>query len=506
MGPDTRLEAHRVIMLARVWCALILLVLGSPTFGHAAVTHAFLVQNSGWMEPFYADPASPFKPLVKAVIETIPDVQSQVIVASFNQSVGTQRSPIVLYRGDDRRSAANAVDAIIPARKQGSSAYADTDFREALTAIVTEHLQGEPAVIWIFTNNKNSPGNDADTAARNREFYELLHVEPAVTRTLAFPLAMPVKGKQYAAKGLMVYALAYGKAAGAALEHLVAAGGATQVFTDAPARLKPLDRDAVAFVPHAVPEGSGVRASLAADGRSLMLWVDAGMHPKEVAVQGAFRNEFFPYAIRSGVLSASLKSGDWSGELDIAPARLDRALDPGDSLGVVVRLPIPSAQIPTLWSLEALGKMGMDYHIDAALEIAMAEQTLAISSAFVERMRTVFPGDPMPEQFKPAAEVRASTATIPVRIVISYPIYPLLALVGVAALVLGLIAAGLFLAAKERRYEVILNGQSRKVVVKAFRQVELRSPEGAHIATLKRGLGKPGVAWLAQGASVQVKA
>ena len=42
-----------------------------------------------------------------------------------------------------------------------------------------------PGIIWIFTNNKNSPGNSPETAKRNREFYQLLHEEPSIVRASA---------------------------------------------------------------------------------------------------------------------------------------------------------------------------------------------------------------------------------------------------------------------------------------------------------------------------------
>ena len=48
------------------WLALLLALAGAPAW---AVSHVFLVQDSGWMEPFYADPRSAFKPLVEAVVD-----------------------------------------------------------------------------------------------------------------------------------------------------------------------------------------------------------------------------------------------------------------------------------------------------------------------------------------------------------------------------------------------------------------------------------------------------
>ena len=97
-------------------------------------------------------------------------------------------------------------------------------------------------MLWIFTNNKNSPNNDAQTRERNRDFYNLLHKEPSISKTLAFPLHMPVKGQLFEAQGLMVYALAYGEPAAKALDAIMAQGRLSKVLTKPPARLKPVDQ------------------------------------------------------------------------------------------------------------------------------------------------------------------------------------------------------------------------------------------------------------------------
>src|SRR5699024_2477274 len=97
--------------------------------------------------------------------------------------------------------------------KKSDHAYADTDFKEAVIATITGPFEKKSGIIWIFTNNKNSPNNDEATTERNKEFYELIHLDPAINKVVAFPLKMPVHGQHFNASGLMVYALAYGSAA-----------------------------------------------------------------------------------------------------------------------------------------------------------------------------------------------------------------------------------------------------------------------------------------------------
>lgn len=472
----------------------------------AKTAQVFLIQNSGWMEPFYVDPRSEFKPLAKALITTVARPGDDVIVASFNQSVGTQRSPRLMYRGVDAAAAALAVDSIQPARKPGSNAYADTDFKEAISVITAEHLKASPAVIWILTNNRNSPGNDQDTAARNREFYALLHLEPAVVRTLAYPLGMPVQGRLYSARGLMVYALAYGEEAENALKLLLTQGRIAKLFTEPPARLKPLDRESVVFVPLGTAGDPKVRASLGQDGRTLVIAVDASASPAMVEIQGAFRNEFYPYEIRGASLSARMMAGGWSGDLAVSPAKLNQPLAPGADAKVIVQLPLPAAQMPSVWSPSALSRMGTEYVINATLRVSLVDQQLQVADSFERRIGEIFPGDPLPAVFKPSDDARASEAVMPVQIRVAYPLYPLVVVAAASLTLVGLALLGGTLFARDRHYEVLINGQPRKVVVKAMRSVEIKSNEGQHIATLKRGLGAPSVSWMAGGVEVRVKA
>src|SRR5439155_652596 len=135
-----------------------------PVAAFAAVPQVFLVQNSGWMDPFYSDPRSQFKLLVEAVITAVADSNETVTVSAFNQAV-------------------------------------------------------------------------------------------------------PVEGKAYRANGLMVYALAYGQAAEDRLVELVS-GPVRKVLTEKPARLKPLDQDAVALIPGEVRNAPSTRVTLAKDGRT----------------------------------------------------------------------------------------------------------------------------------------------------------------------------------------------------------------------------------------------
>ncbi len=199
--------------LRRVFIGAALMLATAPV---QAVSHVFLVQNSGWMEPFYTDSASQLKPLVTELVMAVAQPGDAMVLASFNQSLPNAPSPKALLgltfdAASARPKLTSALAALTLARKPGSSALADTDLNEALGTAITTALGGKPGLVWLFTNNRNSPNNDLETAHRNREFYELIHRGSAITRALAFPLQMKVHGEHYRANGLMIYVFAVGE-------------------------------------------------------------------------------------------------------------------------------------------------------------------------------------------------------------------------------------------------------------------------------------------------------
>ncbi|SBV36773.1 conserved exported hypothetical protein [uncultured Stenotrophomonas sp.] len=482
-------------------CALLALLLAHLPAGMAAgMQHAFLVQNSGWMEPFYSDANSQLKPLVGAVATTVARPGDTLTVAAFNQQSQGNASPQVIYEGADPTQATIALRPLQVARK-GSGALADTDFREAIAATIAGPFHARPGILWIFTNNRNSPGNDPDTVKRNREFYDLVHVDPSITRSLAFPLKMPVKGAHYQATGLMVYALAYGEPAATHLQALVEDGTLGRVFTAAPARLKPLDRDAVRIVPRGVSNSGNVKASLAADGKTLVFDIGASDEVTRINLKAALENLFFPYQIASARVAGTLHAGGTSLPVPVSLQTLDE-LAPGQAAEVVLDLPVPQGQVPSPWSWAALSAMGKQVTVPATVEIALDQQQLRISDDFRRNLATLFPGDPLSDVFVPPATIQASTARIPIALRVQYPLLPVLLVVGGALLLVVALAMLAMLAGRTARHDIMVDGYKRTVAMKAFATLEVRDLHGNYAGRIKRSLGRPRVIDVAEGHSV----
>ena len=484
-------------------CAGAAVALGSA-MGVALPAHAsgmqqaFLVQNSGWMEPFYTDPASQLKALVAAVAAATTTPEDKVFTLAFSQSNSTNPSPALLGQGQGAADLARHLGPLAVARKGSGAALADTDFQEAVTKTITGPFKAAPGILWIFTNNKNSPNNDAQTAERNRDFYRLLHLEPSITKTLVFPLKMPVQGKLYAAKGLMVYALAYGQPAAAALDRIMAEGRLTRVLTHVPARLKPVDQDAVRILPETVKNSVNISASLGPDRRTLVLDMDAAQLVPTVALRASLENLFYPYVIRSASVDAVLLASGQRTAVQVNPAAV-QGLQPGARQPVDVSFSLPMAQVPSPWSAQALAAMGKQVLLPMTVEIALSGQRLGLSEGFAEELRELFPGDPISEVFTPPESARASTARVPLLVRIQYPLLPVLLLVGTLLALVGGVAALGLMSGRSKRYELMVDGVKRNVVLKPFASLAIKDGEGRPVGEVKRGLGKPQVLGVAEG-------
>ena len=469
-----------------------------------AVQHAFLVQNSGWMEPFYTDSASQFKPLASAVIRLVAAPDDQVFISAFNQTAGDNKSPVVLAQGTGAGDPDRVLRGLGIAVKNKSGALADTDFQEAVSQVIKGQFQAKPGIVWIFTNNKNSPNNDAQTALRNKDFYRLLHLEPSITRTVAFPLRMPVKGKLFSANGMMVYALAYGEPAAQDLARLIESGRLTKIFTNPPARLKPVDQDSVRLVPKEVTNTGNIAVSVAKDGRTLLLDVKASDVLPKVEIKTGFQNLFYPYVISEAKASAALV-GAWGREpISIQPQQIE-TVQPGDSREITVSLPMPLAQVPSAWSGAAISAMGKQVIIPAVLEISLTDQHLVLSDRFKQSLSELFPGDPLSEVFLPPESIRASSASVPLLIRIQYPLLPVVLALLLALVVLGGLVAFAALAGRTARYDVVIDGAKRAVAIKAFKTADVRDANGVVVGKLSRGLGKPKVSQVVDGHTIVLK-
>jgi hypothetical protein len=481
-----------------------LLGFNTPAF---AIPHVVLVQNSGWMEPFYTDPKSAFKPLVTELVANVVQPGDALVLAAFNQSLPGAPSPRALLSEQVDVNTVHAhVEAALgdlqTARKPGGQALADTDLGEAVNAALNQVLAGKPGLVWLVTNNRNSPNNDQATAARNREFYALIHRGAAIDKALAFPLRMPVAGAHYSANGLMVYVFAAGKEGGRALDALLASGRVQRVITEPPARLKPLDRDTVRLVPRRVEGAPGVSLAMDASGR-----LHADVEPDAVApgtrIQWQLQNTIYPYTIADATISARSMLAGENRTIELARHEV-KQLAPGKAEPLASSMQLPVAKLPGKWSMAALKSAGSAYVLPGQIELHLAGQKLVLSQAFRERMAALFPGDPLPEIFTPPAEIQASTAVLPLEVRVHYGSGPLLAAIGGALALLAAGAGAAWAYGRPRRVQLTVEDELRTVHTRAGATQPIYDRAGQQVASLKTTLFGHQLIDLREGAQVRL--
>ena len=72
----------------RCTCLLLCLWWVGAAWSQTPMRQVLLVQNSGWMLPFYEDPENRFRTAVTDFAGRVTPFASEVLIASFNQSVG----------------------------------------------------------------------------------------------------------------------------------------------------------------------------------------------------------------------------------------------------------------------------------------------------------------------------------------------------------------------------------------------------------------------------------
>lgn len=490
--------------LRRLAAGAVLLLAGAPAW---AASHVFLVQNSGWMEPFYTDPASPFKPLVAEIVMAATRPGEPMVLAAFNQGLPGAPSPKALLSlkvdpVPTRRAVVGALAALEVARKPGSTALADTDLNEAVGSAITTALGGKPGLVWLITNNRNSPNNDQATALRNRDFYQLIHRGGAISKALAFPLQMPVQGAQYRANGLMVYVFAVGEQGARDLDALLGSGRLQKVITEPAARLKPLDRDTVRLVPRKVSDAPGVAFSMAPNG-VLHADVDAGTRAPAASIEWRLENTMYPYTIASATIGARSVLGGENRPIALASSKVSQ-LAPGKGAPLSSTMQLPVKQLPGTWSMEAITSAGSAYVLPGRIELQLSGQQLELSQTFRQRMAALFPGDPLPDIFTPPAQVKGSSAVLPIEVRVHYGIGPLVAAIGAALALLGAAAAALLAMARPRKAYVTVEDELRTMHARAGTVQPIYDKAGNKVAQLKTTLFGHQLIDLREGAQVRL--
>lgn len=469
----------------------------------APVRQVFLLQNSGWMEPFYQDRNSPLRPFASRLIEKAAAGGGNIVVASFNQDgqVRGRTSPEVLFEGNyDSGGVRGAIDRIDLPRK-ASGAYADADFKGALFGTLGRILHGEQAIIWLITNNKDAPDNNPAVRENTRAFYNALRTSPHITAIAAFPMRRLVQGEHFSERGLIVYALAYGARARDALDRLLRDQSPLRAqFPAPPVRLKPLDDDPVELLLDS--STADVKARVI-DRR---LYIDgAKASGATVALQGRLRNRYYPQNIASARLSAAWRSG--SPELAHAVIRMQpqEIHDvPANALSAPVRMEV---ELPAVARPPGLAGLLADERIVyGEVEVRLDSIVFSLDRDFVSRISAISGGDTiqaeqaervmaanLPEVFLDYRRISSASMRVPVLIKVRYSAWPLILAIAAVGLLLLSLAVLAVVMNRARPYRVRVGQSDMHIRIKPRERLNLADSFGNRAEVTGRLFGPPSV-------------
>lgn len=469
----------------------------------AATSHAlpqlFLIQNSGWMEPFYSDPRSRFRVLASELVAESAPVGAQIIVATFNRNgqVPGRESPEVIYRGPNDPAKVRAAIAAITIPRKPSGAFVDSDFEEALTRGANMLLGSRPGIIWFISNNQNAPsGNDGDWVQRSRNFSRLLLDAKPFSRVYAHPVRDEVESVQFGRReGFIFYAIAYGRRAGPALDDLVAKPGLRDLLGSPAARLRPVDRLTTSF-----------RLDTASDAlqreRDWIQIIGDGA-PRRLLLRGQLENRLYPFVIRSARLDLRfrpLAAQPGLEQLKILSDTSALANIPalGRSGPITIALDLPALPVNGLLDTErraagilTLQLSDIEYEWDP--DFLNRLKAVPATGVLSEQAQSQLVSTQLPPIFLAPLKVRTSQSDLRLQLITQRSLWWLW-------IALPLAAAGMFGLwwrsgrRKPRDSHVIdLNGERQEIRIAKGEKLELANSSGERFLVIGRGKNPPAV-------------
>ena len=465
-----------------------LLVLASihiPAAAWAEVPSVYLVQTSGWMEPFFTDRASPFKPLLQALVDA--SHTGPTIVAGFNQDgqVPGHRSPEVVYDGPFAAGPVHAAIQDLALAVRPGGRLADADFDGALVRTFESVLNGRSGIVWVATNNKNSRNNSPEIAANTRRFAEMVRSSPYLPYAVAYPVRMPVTGRQYTERGLILYAIAYGDDAAQALAAVVDSAPMRALFTDPPFKLKHLDVAPLVFTA-AGASGAVTAASVPGGGIVLTGVPSAG---GTVRVAGTLRSDYYPQTITRADIALAWASLDGADPAqvpaEVEPPVLSNLASGAQQGNVALVLHTPAVERPAgLAGLFAQSKV-----LNGVLQLRLSNLSMALGEDFTAKMGEIAALDQLPDVFADYQRVTAATAVLPVTLIVHFSPWPLILALGLGLLALVLLGAALLLATRARPYSVVVEGRNRVFALRPMQSQTVALPGNRSLVVTGRLFG-----------------
>ena len=447
---------------------ILLILFASEVFAQKENQFVFLFDNSGSMWSYYRQPQSTFRLFCKTLIKNSVKKDDKADVMLFTKTDPKRgiTSPKVLFSGN--------ADALIPEEIMNKfnlmtgndDRTGTTDLIEAIDKGIAA-IKGNTGIIWLITDNINDNSGSGDSSYMNTlEYYKKLRTDSRIQKILLFPIPEVLTDGTDTSKGYMAYGIVYSKnnLSQQDLEYydgvLRGVGIRQKAIT-----LKPLDIGTIVLKPK-ITQSRITEGKLFYDGSMLRGYgFEEGEKVKETFNDLSLKSNLYPYIIRSAKLNVGLEkftSSDYSvkslGTQTISPSTVSNVSPEGEVTGFSVIFNLP--EITPNFSFNTIFKE--DFTIGGDLVLDVSDVDILLDQSYVNNFRELFALQSVPEIFQPVLKDKKIVTKIPLEIRMKYGPWRLFVLIGLIALMLGIVAALIYLLMKKRCFTLITDNSNEQ--------------------------------------------
>lgn len=455
----------------------------------------FMFDNSGSMLPYYQQPQSTFKLFSKALIKNSVKANDQADIMLFTKTDPKRgiSSPKVLFKGDAESLIPDEVINKFTMMSGNDSRTGTTDLIEALDKGIAA-IKGNTGIIWLITDNINDNSGSGDSSYQNTlDFYKKLRNDNFIQKILLYPIPEQLIDGDDTTKGYVAYGIVYSKNILSqqeleAYDDILRAVGIKQKAIT----LKPLDIGTIILKPK-VTQSKVTEGKLFFDGSALRGYgFEEGQKVQETFNDLTLKSNLYPYIIKSAKLNVGLEnftSSDYSvkslGTQTISPSTVSNVSPEGEVTGFSVIFNLP--EITPRFSFNTIFKE--DFSIGGDLVLDVSQVDILLDQGYVNTFQELFALKSVPEIFQPVLKDKKIVTRIPLEIRMKYGPWRLFVLIGLIALLIGVILFFVYLLFRKRCFELYIdNVPQSEICLGGLSSYSVNHNYSAELGKIKKSL------------------
>lgn len=455
----------------------------------------FMFDNSGSMSPYYLQPQSNFKLFSKALIKNSVKANDVAEVMLFTKTDPKRgiTSPKVLFDGNAENLIPDEIINKFNLMSGNDNRTGTTDLIEALDKGIAA-ISGKTGIIWLITDNINDNSGSGDSSYQNTlDFYKKLRNDNFIQKILLYPIPEKLIEGSDTTKGYVAYGIVYSKniltqqELESYDEILRGVGIRQKAIT-----LKPLDIGTIILKPK-VTQSKVTEGKLFFDGSALRGYgFEEGQKVQETFNDLTLKSNLYPYIIKSAKLNVGLEnftSSDYSvkslGTQTISPSTVSNVSPEGEVTGFSVIFNLP--EITPTFSFNTIFKE--DFSIGGDLVLDVSQVDILLDQNYVNTFQELFALKSVPEIFQPVLKDKKIVTKIPLEIRMKYGPWRLFVLIGLIALLVGIILFFIYLIFKKRCFELYIdNVPQSEICLGGFSSYSVSHNYSSELGKIKKSL------------------